>query len=515
MESINELPSSNRLLNVCLRLYENIGVLDLRHLLFSQAEYIMKSPPLTIRNLTKTPIELKKLDRTEKNKNNYLSKAYNYVTGNLPRLSPQKLNSKPVRIHETEKEVPIDVGPFETKITNIQRKSDEIIRLIFLIDGQRYQLDNKSSRSPYSRTLTCLSPSPRLKLTAIYHPKSAHLALYSSGNLDTWMSSIEDDIPLSALSIPGTHNSPTCYTAFPSVRCQAVGVKKQLRNGIRFIDIRVQPESPEDPSKDNLILVHSAFPVSLTGNKYLRDVIKTIYDFLDNNPSETVILSLKREGVGKSTDQQLSKILHDHYVKDQSRWFTEDRIPTLGEARKKIVLIRRFSLDASLEGDNGRRIGCGIDAENWPDNCADGTCRGGNFRIQDFYALSASASIEKKIVYSIEQLVRSAKSMFDLNSAAANIPEPPFFVNFLSASNFWSVQFWPEKVASKVNPQIVEHLCLNHHKNKQSSSGFVEESNEYMGSGSTGIVVCDWVGKNGNWDLVICIVGMNARLQIY
>lgn len=32
------------------------------------------------------------------------------------------------------------------------------------------------------------------------------------------------------------------------------------------------------------------------------------------------------------------------------------------------------------------------------------------------------------------------------------------------------------------------------------------------GSWVTGVAVCDWVGLDGDWDLVRCIVGMNARL---
>ena len=34
------------------------------------------------------------------------------------------------------------------------------------------------------------------------------------------------------------------------------------------------------------------------------------------------------------------------------------------------------------------------------------------------------------------------------------------------------------------------------------------------GDGGTGIVVCDWVGLKGDWDIVRCVVGMNARLEI-
>ncbi|RKF64990.1 1-phosphatidylinositol phosphodiesterase [Erysiphe neolycopersici] len=475
----------------------------------------MKLTILTIRNLTTTPIELKSISRSDEANVPFVSRCCGgSIFAKRKTYTSDQHDSNSGRFSKNSEVLSIPIEPFESKTTNIEILPNELVRYTFRADGKLYQVENVRGRSSHSVALNCLSPTPHSKFTAIFHPEFAHLAIFTTTTREAWMSELEDDLPLSALSIPGTHNSATCYTAFPSVRCQAVDVKTQLQNGIRFLDIRVQPEKPLDASKDHLILVHSAFPVSLTGNKYLRDIIKVLDAFLDVNPSETVILSIKREGVGKSTDEQLCKILHDHYARDRSRWFTENRIPTLGEVRKKIVLVRRFCLDNSLKGENMGN-GWGIDAEFWPDNCVDGSCAGGNIRIQDFYELSAAEIIHLKIRYSIEQLIRSAQSIFDLNSVASEIPKQPFFVNFLSASNFWSTSCWPERVAAKVNPQIVAHLCLNHHRDESSDPSLSGESKkEYMGNGSTGIVVCDWAGKNGNWDLINCIIGMNARLQM-
>ena len=93
------------------------------------------------------------------------------------------------------------------------------------------------------------------------------------------MASLPPTLPLSALSIPGTHNSHTYYRALPSVRCQTASIKSQLENGIRFLDIRVQPVHASDASKKDLYLVHGAFPVSLTGPKYLDPVLRICYEF--------------------------------------------------------------------------------------------------------------------------------------------------------------------------------------------------------------------------------------------
>jgi 1-phosphatidylinositol phosphodiesterase len=482
----------------------------------------MALPPLTIRNLTVNSIELKLVERFEAphalqnpaegfNISN-ITRTFSGFVGNLTSPSSPQLALKSESF--SHQDVSITIGAFETKATDIQPSPTEVLRLTFETQGQKYRVDTPTPSSR-SAVLKPLSPDPLFKFTGVYLPKSSYLAIYSSAKLESWMSKFKNETPLSALSIPGTHNSPTYHKALPSVRCQAVNVKDQLDNGVRFLDIRVQPENPDNSSKDGLILVHSAFPISLTGNKYFRDVVNTVLAFLDANPSETVIMSLKREGIGKSTDQQLSKILHDHYATDSTRWFTENRIPVLGEARDKIVLIRRFALDDSLKGENGGR-GWGIDAQSWPDNCADGLCASGEIRIQDFYEVAETENIEKKIKLSTDHLARASQSVCvlpgDLDAAAAEAAKQPFFMNFLSASNFWRANCWPDQIAAKVNPEIIDFLCRVHNE----STGIGVEGGagqKSIGDGSTGIVVCDWVGAGGDWDLVRCIVGMNAMLE--
>jgi 1-phosphatidylinositol phosphodiesterase len=472
----------------------------------------MATLPLTIRNLTSNPVELKLLERFEaaQSRDNgnggggianitNITRTFSSLMSNITIPSSPQLAAKAESF--TSEHVSIPIAPFETKPTDIRTNPKGILRLTFEVEGQRYRVDTPTP-SQRSTVLIPLSPDPSFEFTALYLPKSSHFALYSSTRLESWMGRLKNEIPLSALSIPGTHNSPTHHMALPSVRCQAVSVKEQLNNGVRFLDIRVQPESADDASKEGLVLVHSAFPVSLTGTKYFRDLINTVYCFLDANPTETIIISLKREGIGKATDQHLSRIVKAHYANE--RWFTQDRIPTLGEARSKIVLIRRFALDESLKGENSGK-GWAIDAESWPDNCADGICSSGEIRVQDFYEVSESENINKKITFSTDQLARSAQAVCpllgDMDAAGEEEVKQPFFMNFLSASNFWRANCWPDRIAAKVNPCIIEHLCRNH--------------NEAVGKGdgSTGIVVCDWVGNNGDWDLVRCIVGMNARLE--
>lgn len=459
----------------------------------------MAHDPITIRNITSSPIELKLVERFDPPGTG----SFGGLMNNVTRAAVPKIDENATPF--AHQEVSIHIDPFRivrTDISAFEKSNKERVRLTFETDGEQHQIYAPTPTNASSE-LKALHDNPRKNFTGVYLTQSSFLALYSSSNLNSWMRELPDSSPLSALSIPGTHNSPTHHKAPPSVRCQAVSPREQLENGVRFFDIRVQPAKPEDPDSDALVLVHSVFPISLTGAKYFRDLVNEARKFLDANPSETLIISVKREGTGNATDQQLSKILRWHYADNNVDWFTEPRIPTLGEARKRIVLIRRFALDDSIKGDwNGR--GWLIDAENWADNTPCATCPSGDVCVQDFYEVMETENIDKKIEYCTAQLERAACCVYlpgQVHSEDNQGQKMPFFINFLSASNFWKVGTWPEKIAAKLNPSVVDWLCRRH-----------SEGDGFQGDWSTGIVVCDWVGQNGDWDLVRCIVGMNSKL---
>ncbi|ROV87016.1 hypothetical protein VSDG_10065 [Cytospora chrysosperma] len=449
---------------------------------------------LTIRNITINPLELKLVERFE------WQGGLSRINGTFTGLFAGNCSAPPKHGHHDRHHVTdVIVGPFETKPTDIRAvdPGGGLLLLTFQTPGTEHQY-----------VVDCPGPSPGrrstvmrrvggapLELTAVYVPSGRHLSIFSSANLAGWMGELRDEYPLSMLSIPGTHNSPTCYVALPSVRCQAVSVREQLDNGVRFLDVRVSANR----DNDDLALVHSVFPVALTGTRYFAVLVQRLYAFLDANPSETILMSVKREGTGRGTDRHLSQHLFRRYCGGDSarRWFTEPRIPTLGEARGKIILIRRFKNHDALQAEHGG-TGWGIDAAAWPDNCADGTVDSGLIRVQDFYEVSQSHNIEKKIEMARMHLQKACQQTFSL----------PLFVNFLSASNFFNASCWPEKIAARVNPSIIEYLCMGHAEKAKGSSHMD------VGDAGTGIVVTDWVGQGGDWDLIRCIVGWNARLQL-
>ncbi|KAF9770716.1 hypothetical protein IL306_011678 [Fusarium sp. DS 682] len=466
---------------------------------------------LTIRNLTINPIELIEVERFEGQivrTGNVLSNVTSHISGFIKAtdFSSRQTHAKGDPIHKEKASVKVE--PFKTKDSGIRAadKNKEVVRLTFKYEDHKYQVDipSPSNKSSVMKDID----GGKHDLTVVYTPNGAFLAIFSSAQLHRWMHELHDDWPLTLLSIPGTHNSPTCYTALPSVRCQAVDVLEQLKNGVRFLDIRVSVS----PDNDELALVHSVFPISLTGTKYFKDMLEDIYKFLDENSSETIIMSIKREGTGKGNDEQLGKYLKHSYVdKRRNRWWTEPKIPTLGGARGRIVIVRRFNLDSEMKKTCWDGRGWGIDAGAWPDNCEDGHVPGGIIRVQDFYEVTESENIEKKIEYCRRQLERAAEQTFALAGMNGHKEEaslPPLFVNFLTASNFFNATCWPERIAAKVNPSVIEYLCMCHGDDGKGPNKLK------IGSAGTGVVVTDWVGHKDDWDLIRCIVGMNARLQL-
>lgn len=470
---------------------------------------VMAAGLLSIRNLTSTPIGLKLIERfspEEGSRGNSRTLATNFsrllanvtrtnnIEGDLP-------NSNEIPFGQEQVDVRIE--PFATISTQIRvflYSDKERLGLTIEVEGEKHQVQIPVTTLE-SATMRPLDEIARFRLVGIYITRESYLAVFSAANLNAWMRELGDDLLLSALSIPGTHNSPACHVAAPSVRCQAVSPREQLENGARFLDIRVQPQYPDDPTRDELLLVHGAFPISLTGSNYFRELLLELDEFLECNPSEAVIISLKREGTGRSTDEQLGRILCEHYAHPHSRWYTAPKIPTLGEVRGKIVLLRRFDIPEGLKQDHDGR-GWAIDASGWADNAPNATCTNGDICIQDFYEILQPQNIGKKIQFVMEHIERASANRYPLS--VLNSPDSdkhyPFYINFLSASNFWSVKTWPEEVAAKVNPATVDYLCRKHDGED--------------GDWSTGILVTDWVGQDGDWDLMRCIVGMNAKLKM-
>lgn len=181
-------------------------------------------------------------------------------------------------------------------------------------------------------------------------------------NLKKWLCEIDDSEALFKITIPGTHDCTTQYVQLSHIcRCQDLSIREQLDIGVRALDIRVAP------SDERLKLVHSIAKVQKGKGKFaeqmdVSDVLDMCYSFLDENPSEAIIFQFKNDN---NKDMALCfDNLYNTYIKEnEEKWFLENRIPTLGEARGKLVLVRRCDLD--ITNNEYTPYNTGIDFSSW------------------------------------------------------------------------------------------------------------------------------------------------------
>ncbi len=188
-------------------------------------------------------------------------------------------------------------------------------------------------------------------MIAVY-PQTETLDLRPVDGSADWMARLDDDLPLNRIVLPGTHDSATQYVqlAFFS-RCQSMSIGEQLEAGFRYLDIRLGI----DEKTGDLILMHgfTHCKTGLAGGALrLGAVLEQCYAFLDAHPTETIAFSVKQEH-GSESVAEFEAALHAAASQNAGRWLPTDTIPALGEARGRIVLLRRYPDPAELGASAG------------------------------------------------------------------------------------------------------------------------------------------------------------------
>lgn len=179
-------------------------------------------------------------------------------------------------------------------------------------------------------------------------------------NLKKWMKELNPETPILRYNIPGTHDCVTKYVQFSHIsRCQNLDIYGQLCLGVRALDIRVQSDG------DRLKMVHGIAKAFNTPNKFgaqmdMADVLRHCFRFLDENPSEAIIFQFKNDG--GENEKCFDNLFYTYIKGNESGWFLENRVPTLGESRGKIVLIRRCKMQKREEFTE---YNTGIDFSCW------------------------------------------------------------------------------------------------------------------------------------------------------
>jgi hypothetical protein len=254
-----------------------------------------------------------------------------------------------------------------------------------------------------------------------------------------WMKELPGTKRISEFTIPGTHDTCALYGG-ASAECQNKTLKEQLEAGIRFIDIRCRH------FKNAFTIHHGIFYQNIN----FSDVQDICIKFLESNPSECIIMSVKNECSGKAfscTDAENTLTFEQTFDASirgkEGFWYLEPNIPVLNTVRRKIVLFRRFPASSSK----------GIDATNgWPDDTT-GTINAPNLKIhiQDQYTvptLMARTTKWERVKALIEE---TQKNTVD------------WYINFASGT---SMGAYPNAVAGVVNTKLGDYIARTPFKNR-------------------------------------------------
>ena len=147
--------------------------------------------------------------------------------------------------------------------------------------------------------------------------------------LSSWMSMIEDDALLTELVIPGSHDSGTKGMNLVA-ETQDKTYLEQLERGFRYFDTRVMYTGGE------FYMYHS-----VKGEMKYSQVLEDVKAFLDENPTETVILDFQwtEGGNDKGIFDMLEEKLSDKLINVEGESALEFvKALTLGEARGKCLI---------------------------------------------------------------------------------------------------------------------------------------------------------------------------------
>jgi 1-phosphatidylinositol phosphodiesterase len=167
-----------------------------------------------------------------------------------------------------------------------------------------------------------------------------------------WMKLLSEDLNLTALSIPGTHDTMTYDATNYWAKTQSAPLWNQLRAGIRALDIRVRDVHIDVEGRDRFKLWHGKYYLG----KDFEEVLDTCTRFLETYPSETILMRLAVEGsapwgwTGNKTSfldtflwyVNKNKQEYLDYFWGTSWWgsTSQPSSPKLGDIRKKIVILQ-------------------------------------------------------------------------------------------------------------------------------------------------------------------------------
>jgi 1-phosphatidylinositol phosphodiesterase len=293
--------------------------------------------------------------------------------------------------------------------------------------------------TPTPRTTRSLSDLALQKVLSDAAPIFGHYAkTKNETSTSTWMKNYPDSTKLVHMNLPGAHDAQTwnyslatqealkhvtdldgVYVFPPEIyRCQEQPAITMLNAGLRVFDFRYA----FDPTNSTLVFWHTEALQSETAT--VEDVLFGFYKWLDDHPSETLMLSFQYEGGttayaqnDAATQMKLFQTLTSPAAK---KYFlqTQNEFGTLGEARGKITLLRRFDLNQLPASYTDALPGIYFSPSLWTDDDPDialvyNTEKNLTAYIEDYYqptspiGQGAAYNIELKFNATTEHLLKA------------------------------------------------------------------------------------------------------------
>lgn len=239
-----------------------------------------------------------------------------------------------------------------------------------------------------------------------FHDSNQPLGIDNS----TWMKKLDNRLYLSQISIPGTHESMSVHGDLDIGKCQVLVLPYQLQAGIRYLDIRCNYVTDgTDNMSEAFKIYHGPIFEENTFGKVLTDVTT----FLQDNPSETILMRVKQEHSGQD-NPTFTRVMNAYISKYKSFFWDRSTLqgntPRLQDVRGQIVVLYNVS-DHSI----------GLPYPNALD-------------IQDQYDLTTNWDLYSKWTAVENHLDKANQQFQTTNQKPENIPQSPIILNHLSGN---------------------------------------------------------------------------------
>ena len=228
-----------------------------------------------------------------------------------------------------------------------------------------------------------------------------------------WMKEIPDNIKISELTIPGTHDSCTyqikglgILVSF-AAKTQSWNLEEQMKAGLRYFDIRLRSYN------NTLHCFHGPIDLGQT----FDSILKTSSSFINANKSEGLIMQIVSEYDDKDCTKSMEQ-MYQEYTKGYKNMIIEynnEKIPTMGEIRGKLFFIK------IMKGS---------------------TSHISHFHIQNSWSCNTIQQIGKKI--------KKIRTQFQRATVSKENRTGDFFLNYLSSSSDY-IMMSPLAAAKKCN----------------------------------------------------------------